>query len=310
MTNTRLQALGQQLGFVIVLAGLTELVWHQPQVHPLVSVLGYLVFGLLLFDFIHFNQAFHPVRGLLIAGLFGILQATLISGNLGSDFPLGVALYGASISTLAFFVAYLIFFQPLRWGLGGIFSTGLLSGLWVYGVPQTDLIDIAWQAPDLMPTLMLATLILGLGLGLKLIGQKSNYAPMPLMLTRPALILVILSSVGLAIVQFSQDNLTTVSLLIALVVMVVLILMLWFIYLNKLYSRAQATPALTWLQIGFIVLAFLIAHGLGYIAVDAVPELGDGIILVLLILGASWLPLMSAALGFEAFVQLADEGIL
>lgn len=307
---TRLQVYGQHLGFIILLGGITEAIWHQPQVHPLLSTLGYLIFGAFLFDLIGYTNAYHPLRGLLIAGLFGILQTTLMSGNLEADFPLGIAIYGAGISTLAFFTAYLIFFHPLKWGLGSTLVTGLLSGLWVYGAPHADLLDIAWRTPDLSPYLLRAIAILGLGLAITLLGKQNKYIPVPLTLMPPVLLLVGLSSVGMAIWQISVGNLSVLGIIMSLVVLVVLVLMFWFMYLNKLYVRTQTKQSLEWSGVARLSMAFVMMHAIGYLAIEAIPDLGVGIVIGLLIFGTSWLPFLSAALGFEAFVQLADEGIL
>ncbi len=306
----RIRNLGQQLGFVVVLAGFNEAIWHQPNVHPLLSGLGYLVFGLLFFDIITVTQTYHPLRGLILAGIFGTLQAGFISGNLGNDFPLGVALYGSGIGTLAFFAAYLIFFQAERWAWSIAVLTGLMSAFWIYGEHEFRFIEIGFTTQELVPNLILGVVGLGLGLGLNVLGRQNGYTPMPLGLTRPFLLLTLLTSVGLAGYQVSSDHLSALSFMVALVIIIVLPIMYWFIYLNKLYTQTQTLPKSQIRHNGFSVFGFALAYGVGYVIADMMPVVGDGVVVALILFGSSWLPLLSISLGFEAFVQLADEGIL
>lgn len=306
----RIRDLGQQIGFAIVLAGFTEVIWHQPSVHPLVSALSYLMFGILFFDVIILTQSFHPLRGLVLAGVFGTLQASFISGNIGVGFPLSVALYASGISTLAFFATYLIFFQNEWWAWSFAGLTGLLSAFWVYGAPTTDLVEVTTQTPEFAPNLVFGLVGVGLGLGLNYWGQRQNNTPQSLILTRPFLVIISILGLGLAVYQFTSENLSALTFMVALVMLIVLPLMYWFMYLNKLYTQTLTAPTQPIWHAGLSILFLGIAHGVGYALSDRFPMVGDGVILALILFGSSWLPLLSASLGFEAFVQLADEGIL
>jgi len=302
----RLNGWGARLSFAAVLLVVSEWgVWQTPTRFGVLDWLGvgvvYVALAAMMLDLIA-RLRLRDLPGLmLIAGVYGLLNATLISHITARDLPASLLVRPLGAQPLAFLAALAVFqilasgraTGPLEFVVAA--GAGLVWGIWVRWFPVVS------TAP--IPAVAAGEAVAALGIGLlacaalrALLPPSTMRRPDDWQLTLPewgltGAILVAALAVGL-----SRDVIGRID--------VAIVVALGSFLLAVLPRRPN--PA-AW----FIVLLPLLGAGwIGY----HLPGSGDSstqsdiLFGALTLFGVLWPPVVSALVGMQAFVQLTREG--
>jgi hypothetical protein len=324
LERNRNAAWGARLGFGALLFVCSEwIVWQTPLDFGPLEWLGIaaitLALAALALDLIarfHVND----LTGLLfVAGLYGLVDATLISHITTRDLPLSLIVRPLGTLPLAFLLALGAFVWlagrrvPVPLVAGVALVAGLAWGVWIRWFP------IVSDEPVSAPSLGTALVAVGIGLAL---GGLIRWAGPPLAITRredwllaapeaAAMGIILLAGLVWGAVQDLID---------ALGVVIVAMLSAYLLMLLYMTTPTRRPPSLLgaispprrpalapWLA---AIGAFLAAGWIGH----ALPGEGDGALQSDLLFGALtafgvvWLPVASIVAGVRAVVQMARDG--
>jgi hypothetical protein len=250
-------------------------------------------------------------EAVLAGGVFGVLQSVSITGTWDIDFPLGMVLFGMGIGCLVWVWVWAFdHAESLVWWLLTIFMA-LAGAWWTYGASEIDWIKHNLTTP---PEFVLSFLGLLVALGIVLIfvfSKQLTDNPTPSVITLMVTGLVLLGLTGYPLIGLGMELLPWV---LAWVLVLMLCLMLWFITLN--FPNHPTPPldiAIIRKRALMMTCLIPVIYGLGYLLSQQTSLAGllaSVVSLVVLAFGAAWLPILSTLLGFQAFVQLADEDMI
>ena len=315
---------GVRLSFSALLLVFSEgIIWQAPAEFNVFDWVGvglvYLALGAVLLDLIVRLRVNEVFSLLLIAGLYGLLDATLISHITTRDLPVSLFVRPLAAQPLVFLLA-LAAFQILTSGratgpveFGVALAAGLAWGVWVRWLPVVS--DEPIPETDIGPALA------AVGIGLVVCGLLRRW-PSPAaiyrredwLLTLPEWVLAGGVLVGALALGIAQDTISGPGAGIVVTLIVFILMMLTITqstrrgpsYLHRVTPPRRPNLA-AWL---ILLIPFLVAGWIGY----NLPGGEDSSVQSEILFGALtgfgivWLPTVSAVAGVRAFVQLAREG--
>jgi hypothetical protein len=329
LLRERLTTWGARLGFAALLLVCSEwIVWQTPTGFSALEWLGlavvYLALAGLTLDLVA-RFAVEDVFGLLlVAGLYGLLNATLISHITARDLPLSLVVRPLGAQPLACVLA-LTAFQVLASGratgpvdLGAALGAGLVWGVWLRWFPEVS--DEALPAAEIGPAVgYLALLLLACLLIRFAVPPTGIYRREDWQLTPPEWFLVVMTLLAAAAVAIDRDDHAGIGLAITLMLggYAVLLLVIHGRYfpragrpvrsvLASLTPPRRPNPA-AWLA---VVVPFLALGWVGFhLPGDGTRSVQSDVLFgALTAVGIVWLPAVSTVYGVRAFVQLTREG--
>jgi len=316
---------GARLGFAALLLTFSELVvWQAPGSYGLLAWLGlaalYLAFSAIALDLIARLAASDVPSLLLIAGVYGLANGTLISQVATRDLPLSLVARPLGAQTLAFLGA-LAAFRLLLSGRGARLPHllaavlgGLAWGVWVRWAPGASDGTIppvpATTALIVTGLALVACLPLALLAARAAIARQEDWRLAPVEWIAAAGVLVAALAVGCAQGELGAAGIAAV---IALIVFMLGILFATRALRGGHSALDAITPPRVPVVAGWIVLIALFL-GAGWIGAalpggDDRSTQGDLLIGLLTAFGVLWLPIVSAMAGVRAFIQLAREQV-
>lgn len=314
---------GVRASFALLLLVFSEgLVWQTPTSFNLVEWAGlaalYLALAALALDLIVRLRVNDVFSLFLLAGLYGLLNATLISHVTTHDLPLSLIVRPFSAQPLAFMGA-LAAFQILTSGRATgpldflvALAAGLVWGVWVRWFP------VASDEP--IPAVEISTALIVVGAGLVACGvirallppaqlfRREDWRLLPLEWGTMAGVLAAAFVIGSLQDQLSRTDLNLLVSLgsfLAVVLYATLGIRRGDSFLGRLTPPRRPNLA-AWIV---VILPFLLAGWGGY----HLPGSGDSSVQSDLLFGALtgfgivWPPAISALTGVRAFIQLARE---
>lgn len=324
LVRERLSGWGIRLSFAALLLVFSELViWQTPTRYTALEWAGlavlYLALSAVALDLIARLNARDIFSLLLIAGAYGLVNATLISHVTARDLPISLIVRPLGAQPLAFLGA-LASFQILASGRATgplefliALVAGLLWGIWVRWFP------IISDEP--IPTVEIGTALAVTGIALVVCGifrlvqppvemyRRDDWLLTPYEWLLPGGALVVALVIGM-----DRGHISDTGLVIVLTLLVFIGMMFYITQAMRRHDSILAgiTPPrrpnlAAWLV---LVIPFLLAGWLGY----SLPGSDDSSIQsdllfgVLTGFGVVWLPAVSMVTGVRAFVQLARQG--
>jgi hypothetical protein len=324
LIRERLPGWGARLSFGMVLLVFSEwVIWQTPTRYTALewAALGivYLALAALALDLIVLLNVNDVFSLLLVAGLYGLVNATLISRVTTRDLPISLLVRPLSAQPLAFIGALASFrilasgraTGPLEFVIALV--VGFLWGIWVRWFPVVS--------DAYIPAVKIGPALLALGIGLAACGvlrallpptgvyRREDWLLLPVERWAAGGVLLAALVVGAAQKAISRPGVGVVTLLLML-----LASMLYITYpLNRKTSfLAPLTPLrrpnlAAWL---ILIIPFLLAGWIGYRlpgSGDSSPQ-SDLLFGVLMAFGVVWLPAVSGLIGVRAFIQLSRQG--
>lgn len=324
LEHIRNGAWGARLSFGALLLVCSEwVVWQTPLDFTLLEWLGIAAIAVALaaltLDLIarfHINDA---TGALFVAGLYGLLDATLISHITARDLPLSLIVRPLGAQPLAFLLALGAFMwlaggrAPLAAVAGVALIAGLAWGVWIRWFPVVS--------DEPIPAVSVSTGLAAAGIGLAACGLlRWIWPPLAIarredwLLERPEAAAAGGVLLGALVWGAAQDLIDAPGLLIVAMLGTYLLMLLNMTLPARRPPSLLGTitpprrPALIpWLG---AVAIFLAAGWIGH----ALPGSGDRSVQSdvlfggLTVFGAAWLPAASIVAGVRTFVQLAREG--
>jgi hypothetical protein len=315
---------GIRLSFAALLLVFSEfVVWQTPTTFNALEWAGiaaiYIALAAISLDLIERFQVNEVFSLLILAGLYGLVDGTLISRVTASDLPFSLVIRPLAAQPLAWIGALAVFLLlnsgrasgPADFGVALI--VGLAWGIWVHWFPlKTD---------EPIPTVKIVPALIALAVGLTACGVIRRALPPADIYRREDWRLTRVEGAAMGailwaalVIGFAQEAISGTGLLIIAVLGGFMVFMLNFtIRVRRITSLLEPiTPPrrpnmAAWLV---LVAAFLVAGWIGY----RLPGSGDHSVQGDLLIGALtgfgivWLPGVSALIGVRVFVQLAREG--
>jgi hypothetical protein len=315
---------GTRLSFAALLLVFSEwVVWQTPTTFSALDWGGiaavYIALAAISLDLIERFQVNEVFSLLILAGLYGVVNGTLISHVTTNDLPFSLVIRPLAAQPLAWIGALAAFrllaseraSGPVDFGVALII--GLVWGIWVHWFPL--------KTEESIPTVKIAPALIALAVGLTACGAIRRVLPPADIYRREdwrltrvegALMGAILWAA--LVIGFAQEAISATALLVIAVLggFMAFMLNLTVRVRRKTSLLEPITPPrrpnmAAWLV---LVAAFLLAGWIGY----RLPGSGDHSIQGDLLIGALtgygivWLPGVSALIGVRVFVQLAREG--
>lgn len=314
---------GARLSFAALLLLASELlVWQTPTAFNVLEWAGlaavYLALAALALDLIarfHVNEVFSV---LLIAGMYGLVNATLISHITTRDLPISLVVRPLAAQPLAFLAA-LAAFQILASGratgpldFGAALGIGLVWGVWVRWFPITS--------DEAIPVVGIDTALIALGLGM-LGALVLRYVVPPAAIFRdedwrlvPGEWIFVAAALGGALaLGMADEDITPVGVVLVATLISFMVGMLIMtgplrrapVILRRITPPRRPNPA-AWVV---LIVPLLVAGWIGF----KLPGSGDSSLQSDILIGALtgyglfWLPVVSIGVGVRAFIQLARE---
>ncbi|MBN1202051.1 MAG: hypothetical protein JXJ20_09365 [Anaerolineae bacterium] len=319
----RLTGWGARLSFGALLLVFSEwVVWQTPTEYDLLEwgalAAIYLALAAVMLDLIARFNASDIFSLLLVAGIYGLINATLISHITTRDLPLSLIMRPLSAQPLAFLGA-LAAFQVLASGRAtGPFDfvialgVGLVWGVWVRWFPVTS--------EESIPTVDIGPALLALLIGLLACALIRYLVPRAAIYRRedwqllPAEWWIVGGVLAFtAVIGNYQGYITNAGLALAGLLAGFMVITLYTtlpmrrdaFYLASVTPPRRPNPA-AWL---ILIIPFLLAGWIGYSlpgSGDQSPQ-SDLLFGALMGFGIVWLPAVSTVIGVRAFIQLARE---
>lgn len=321
----RLSGWGARLSFGAVLLVASEwIVWQTPTRFSALEWIGlavlYLALAAIMLDLVTRLNVSEVFSLFLLAGIYGLVDATLISHVTARDLPISLIVRPLSMQPLAFMVA-LAAFRILASGRAtgpldflAALGIGLVWGVWVRWFPEVS--------DEPIPAVKIGTALAALAVGLVACGALRYIVPPADIYRREAWLLTrvewLLSGgitlaalvLGLAQKDITRPGLGIVVALgsfMAAVLYATVPLRRGASFLAAITPPRRPNPA-AWLV---VIVPFLVAGWVGY----SLPGSGshstqsDLLFGALTGFGIVWPPAVSTMVGVRAFVQLAREGM-
>jgi hypothetical protein len=300
------------------------IVWQTPTQFSVFEWAGlaavYLAFAAITLDLIERFQVNDVFSVLVLAGLYGLVNATLISHVTTRDLPLSLIVRPLAAQPLAW-IGAIAAFQILASGratgpadFGVALAAGFVWGLWVRWFPEVS--------DDPIPSVGIGSALVALALGLtaclivRLIAPPADiYRREDWRLNRVEWAAMGAILWAAMVIGYAQENITNTALALALMLGGLMVVMLYVTLRvrRKTSLLASVTPPRKPNPAAWIVLIvpFLLAGWIGF----SIPGSGDSSAQSDLLFGALtgfgivWLPAVSALIGVRVFVQLAREGL-
>lgn len=311
--------------FAAVLLVFSEwIVWQTPLEFTALEWLGwgvlYLALAALMFDlFVRFRVG-DPFGVLLLAGVYGLLNATLISHISTQDLPFSLIVRPLAAQPLAFigaFVAYQVLASGRATGLLDAASAavaGLAWGVWARWFPV--------MSEDPLPTVARGDAVVALALALVALLVLASVMPPPVLRRRADWLLTPvewLAVAGVLVAALVMGLERGMSGGLGLVIVVLLAgFMLAVLYLTLPlrpggtlldFVMPQRGPnPVAWMM---LVVPFLVAGAIGFSLPggDDGSVQGDILIGLLAGFGIVWPPAVSGVIGVRTFIQLTRRGL-
>lgn len=325
LITDRLPAWTPRLGFTALLLTFGELVaWHQASTYSpldwLAVTLIYLALTMITLDLIARFQIRDWMGILLVGGIFGIAQSTLISLTFYQNLPISIVLYASGLQTLMFTLAYAGFqflytnSIPPRFLFITTPILGLAYGIWLKWFPQLESINL--PVPELGATLpytiiaLIASALILFIMTLPTEIKRFDWMMLPIEWAFSGGILFIT-----ALLRFNGGYIdSTFGFIIAIVILGMIILLLWFMHATQPKQKSDWSIKITPQQQSIInwvtmFLPFALTAWLGY----ELPGDGDTPIQSTLLFGAIiafgvlWLPIVSTLISIRAFTELGRQ---
>jgi hypothetical protein len=321
----RLSGWGARLSFGAVLLVSSEwVVWQTPTRFSALEWAGlvalYLALAAIMLDLVARLNVSDVFSLFLLAGIYGLLDATLISRVTAHDLPISLIVRPLSMQPLAFMAA-LAAFRILASGRAtgpldfvAALGIGLVWGVWVRWFPAVS--------DEPIPAVTIGTALTALAVGLLacaairyVVPRADLYRPEDWLLTRVEWVLSGGITLAALAIGLAQRDITRPGLGIAVALGSFMAAVLYATmtlrrgpsFLAAITPPRRPNPA-AWLV---VVAPFLIAGWIGY----SLPGSGshstqsDLLFGALTGFGVVWPPAVSTMIGVKAFVQLAREGM-
>ncbi|MBN1679138.1 MAG: hypothetical protein JW966_02520 [Anaerolineae bacterium] len=320
----RVTGWGARLSLAALLLVFSELVvWQTPTRYSVPEWLGlaavYLALAAIMLDLITRLRARDVFSLLLMAGIYGLVNAMLISRVITHDLPLSLVIRPLSAQPLVFMLALASFLilgsgratGPLDMLVSVV--TGVSWGVWVRWFPVVSEESI----PEVSEGTALSVLALALAGCMLLrfvlpsadIYRREDWLLLPVEWALTGGVLIVALIVGAA-----QDKIDNLDMGIVAMLVNFMIMMLYVTLITRKDEPVlhAITPPRRPNPVAWLVLvgSFLVAGWIGY----TLPGSGDSsaqsdlLFGALTAFGVVWLPIVAAVLGLRAFVQLAREG--
>ncbi len=316
---------GTRLSFGLVLLVFSEwIVWQTPTTFNALEWIGlaavYLALAAIMLDLLARFNASDIFSLFLIAGVYGLLDATLISHITTRDLPISLIVRPLGAQPLVFMAA-LAAFQILTSGR----ATGPLDFLAALGIGLAWGIWVRWfpvVSDEPVPSVEIGTALAALGIWLVAclvtrlvlppadIYQPEDWLLTPLEWLASGGTLLVALVVGVARDTIPSDDLgIVVGLITFLLVMLYATRLLrqGTLVLRSITPPRHPNPA-AWL---ILLVPFLVAGWIGY----RLPGSGDSSVQSDVLFGALtgfgliWPPAVSTLIGVKAFIQLTRRGL-
>ena len=319
----RLPGWSTRLGLAALLLVFSEwVVWQTPLAYNVLEwgglVVLYVALAAVALDIIARYRVHDLLSLLLVAGMYGLVNGTLISRITTRDLPLSLLIRPLGAQPLAFmaaFAAFLVLISGRNTGpLGSALAAGvgLVWGIWVRWFPSVS--------DETIPSVAVDDALGALGVGLMACMVLRYVLPLPEVI-RPAgwrLTPYGWAAAGGVLVAglvlgSAQGDITRQDIGVAGMLLVILGAMLHVTqplraersYLHALTLPQRPNP-LAWVV---LVVPCLVMGWVGYQLPGSGDEAlqSDILFWALTVFGVVWLPLASVMIGVRAFVQLARE---
>jgi hypothetical protein len=316
---------GTRLSFAALLLVFSEwVVWQQPTEFNLLEWAAvaavYLALAATALDLIERLQVNEVFSLLILAGLYGLVNATLISHITTHDLPISLVIRPLAAQPLAFMLALAAFLmfssgrRARRLDAVVALASGLLWGIWVRWFPVVS--EESIPEVDLLPALLaLAIGLLACGVLRWALPPADLYRRDDWRLTRIETALMGAILWAALVIGFAQEQITGLGLALTAVLGGMIVGML--IGSSRMRRKSSWLDGITpprhpnLIAWGILVAAFLLMGWIGY----KLPGDGDSSIQSDLLFGALtgfgivWPAAVSALIGVRAFVQMAREGM-
>ena len=322
--SERLTTWSIRVDFAVILLIFSELlVWQTPTEFTALEWIGialvYLALAAVLLDLIARFNANDLFSLMVVAGVYGLLDGTLISRITTHDLPLSLVVRPFAVQPLVFLLALGAFHILTSQRRMALFvplvaaGVGLLWGIWLRWFPEVT--DEALTIPEIGPAI--GTLAIGLVACLVIrywpqtagILHHTDWLLTPI---ESALVGMVL--LGALMAGVSQDALSGGGIGVVATLLAYLLLLLFFTqsmrrgpsFLEPLTPPRRPDPV-TWLV---LIVPLLVMGWVGYNlpGSDDRSIQSDILFGALTAYGVVWLPGISTVMGIRAFVQLAREG--
>lgn len=305
-----------RLAFALLLLGFAEfVVWQQAATYSILDWLAVLVIyaalSATLLDALArwYIDPWYTV--LLVGGIFGLAQSSLITLSVHHNLPVSVLFYATGLGTLMFLLAFQSFrflycgAYSLRWLYGLAPIVGFFSGIWLRWVPEIGTVEVdvpplGDTLPYIVATLLLPALII-FYLPLPRSIEREDWLLQPMEWGAVGVVLAIALVLRLA-------YFTVVSAIILGVIFPILLLLLWFAH-RTLPSKPFVLPiAPTQERIIRWVVMFIPFSVAAWVAYQ-VPGDFQAVLLLgaVVTFGVLWPPLVSIVISFKAFIEMGRE---
>jgi hypothetical protein len=280
----------------------------------------YLALGAILLDLVVRWNINNFTSLLLVGGLFGLTQATLISlaATQANFLARALVFRPLGMEVIAFLLAFLSFRLLISGEATGLFAflialgIGALWGIWVRWFAVWEEVLIPY--PDFAPSSMATILgLVGIGVLPLLLPKTPEMTVQDWKLTpyEAAAAGIVLLVAFVLRMEYIGDLPLTLSLSLAGMI----VFMLFFTRNARRGNLLEkVTPPRPPLIIGWLILLipFAIMGALGYLLVGEgpVPVHANALFAIMAFAGILWLPLISVMVGFGLLIQMGREGNL
>lgn len=323
LIRERLSGWGTRLSFGALLLVFSEwVVWQKPTTYSALDWLAlaaiYLALAAAALDLMsRLNIGDFPGL-LLLAGLYGLVNGTLVSHIIARDLPSSLLVRPLAAQPLAFLGAFASFrilasgraTGPLEFLIALV--SGLVWGVWVRWFPTASQQALP-QAEIETALSALAPLLLGCGVLRSVLPPAAIYTNDDWQLVRAEWVVVgaaLLAALGVGGVQGTINDLALVLCLTLSSMIGMMLYMIWTLRRGVSLLAPLTPPRRPNIAAWMVLLPpFLLAGWIGYRLGGGGGDsrLGDILFALLAVAGVIWPPTISVIIGMRAFISLARK---